>query len=475
MIYWLIALFHLVIMSVAALHALICKRDHRTALGWIAIIIIFPIAGPVLYFLFGINRVRSKARLFAGKHLPVLHFGYERAARIPADWEDPLIAQLPLPHLAVPGGRATGKPLVAGNDIRVLHNGEQLFPRLVEAMDQARQFVLLSSYLFSTKGGAAQVVEALQRAAARGVAAYVLIDGIGAWYSLRQAVKPLRRAGVRVSLFRPPGLLPPSLDINLRNHRKIVVVDNQRAFFGGTNIDHRHMVADPANKHATEDLHFEAGGPVVEKLRQLFAQDWRLATGEALALSDTTPTPAGNIACRVIDDGPDDSLNHLSMTLIGMFTSARESITIMVPYFLPAQDMMAALQSARMRGVRVRLLLPKRSNLRFMDWATRNMLWELLVWNVEVYFKAPPFAHTKLVVVDSHYVMGGSANLDARSLRLNFELGVEMLDTELAELLEAHMESAIRTADAVSLEELDNRPFWQRTRDAFFWLFSSYL
>jgi cardiolipin synthase A/B len=474
MYYWLIAIFHLVVMLVAALHVLVSKRDHRAALGWIGVIVIFPVAGPVIYFVFGINRVRAKARLFAGRHLPVMHFGYERAKREVKD-QDSMAERVSPPYLSPIGARTTGRALCANNHIAPLINGEQFFPRLLKVIDEAKDYILLSSYLFSPRGVGGEVISALSQAARRGVAVRVLIDGIGAWYSLQRAVKPLRRAGVEVRLFRPPGLLPPSLDINLRNHRKIVVVDHQIGFFGGINIDQRHMVDDPNNRHITEDVHFEARGPVVHELHRSFSDDWQLITRKPLDPPREPAEPAGDSYCRVIDDGPGDNLSHLSMTLTTVFTAAREHITIMMPYFLPNQEMTSALQSASLRGVKVQVVLPELSNLRFVDWATRNMLWELVLWDVEIYFKPAPFAHSKLIVVDGHYVMGGSSNLDARSLRLNYELGVEVFDTTLADQLNAHIQAAIDVSTRVTLEKLDQRPFWQRVRDAFFWLFSSYL
>lgn len=472
--YWVIAVFHLVIMPVAAFHALICKRDHRAALGWIGVIILFPVAGPILYLVFGINRLRTRAKVFTGHHLPVLHLGYERATRQRVIEHDPLARQLNLPPLAVVGGRATGIALTGGNQIRPLHNGEQFFPRLVEVIDSAQSYVLLSSYLFSPKGAANDVVAALGRAVDRGIMVKVMVDGLGAWYSMRTALRPLKKQGVDVRLFREPSLLPPSLDINLRNHRKIAVVDGHFGFFGGINIDPRHMVEDPDNTNVTQDVQFEAQGPLVADLHRLFALDWQLITDESLAPPPSTE-PHGNGACRLIDSGPGDTLNQLSMTLLGVFAAATKSITIMMPYFLPSHEMTAALQTAVLRGVKVRILLPRESNLRFVDWATRNMLWELLVWDIEVYYKPKPFAHTKLIVVDDYYVLAGSANLDSRSLRLNFELGVEIFDRDLASNIQAHIDSGVAHSLPVTLSELDDRHFFERARDAFFWLFSSYL
>lgn len=476
MVYWLILVFHVVVAPLAGLHALLYKRDYRAALGWIGIIIVFPVAGPLLYSLLGVNRLRSRARLVAGRRLALLDFSYERSTLLPDPQADAVERDLPEPPLATVGRRATGAPLLPNNRVVPLFNGEEFFPALLHAIGQAHSDIALSSYLFSTRKVAGEVIAALGAAAERGVRVQVLIDGIGAWYSLRRAVRSLRRAGVRVAVFNPPSLIPLNFALNLRNHRKIVVIDGDHGFFGGINIDPRHLVQDPGNRHPTEDVHFQIEGPTVAALHALFTRDWWIATREQLPPppAPRQPVTAG-IACRVIGDGPDDSLDYLAMTLQGIFAAAQHSITIMVPYFLPAREMIAALQSAALRGLQVKVLLPAHSNLPYVDWATRNMLWELVMWRVEVYLKPPPFAHTKLIVVDGHYVLGGSANLDPRSLRLNFELGVELFAPELARELDKHIHEQIRHSHCLTLEELDGRPFWRRCRDAAVWLFSGYL
>ncbi len=473
--HWFLISVHLVIMAIAVVHALVYKRDHRAALGWIGVIVVFPIAGPLLYFIFGINRVRSAARRFSGHYLPYFHFGYKRSERpgLASNVADEEI----LPSITQVGGKVTHQPLAIGNRIEVLINGEAFFPRLLEAIASANESILISSYLFSHKGIAGEVIQALGEAVSRGVRVRVLVDGAGVFYSARMAVSSLRKAGVELVEFMPLSLFPPSFGVNLRNHRKITVVDGRVAFFGGINIDPRHMVDAADNPHPTQDVHFRASGPVVLSLQQVFARDWWMATRKTL---DDLPMPssqdrAGNVSCRVIDDGPDENLDALAMTLVGIITAAQHSLMIMTPYFLPARELIAAIQSASLRGVRVHIVIPERSNLPFVDWATRNMLWELILWGVEVYAQPAPFAHSKLLAIDGCYVMGGSANIDPRSLRLNFELGVEMFDEDLARTVEAHIGDAVAVGRRITLAELDNRPLPVRIRDAVFWLFSSYL
>ena len=275
-------------------------------------------------------------------------------------------------------------------------------------------------------------------------------------------------------MFLPPSLIPPSLRINLRNHRKVLVVDGLVGFTGGINIGGRH-VADATGERKVTDLHFALRGPVVSELDEAFCGDWYFAAREVLEPVAVDDTKHGDAICRVILDGPDENLDRLEMTIRGVIGAASRRVDIVTPYFLPSREIIAALQAAATRGIRVRIVLPQQNNLPFVHWATRNMLWELLQWNIEVVYQCPPFCHTKLLLIDDDYALIGSANVDPRSLRLNFEIGVEIFDGSLVAQLDRHLEEICATAQPVGLEDVDSRPLWQRLRDAAFWLLSPYL
>lgn len=204
-------------------------------------------------------------------------------------------------------------------------------------------------------------------------------------------------------------------------------------------------------------------------------EDWLFVAGEALPLPSRFPVSAGSSFCRVISDGPDEQMGKLYMILSGVISSAQHSIRIMTPYFLPPRGILTALQTAALRGVKVEIILPGKNDIRFVHWATRNMLWELLEYDAHIYYQPPPFAHTKLILVDDRYIQAGSANIDSRSLRLNFELNVEIYDQILAANLKDYFEELRGRCRKVTLKELDSRPLLKRLRDAFAWLFSSYL
>jgi cardiolipin synthase len=179
--------------------------------------------------------------------------------------------------------------------------------------------------------------------------------------------------------------------------------------------------------------------------------------------------------CRAIADGPDEELDRLLLLLVGAVGLARRQVAIMTPYFIPPRELLGALQAAALRGVDVSILLPGRNNLFFMHRATRHLLWELLQRGVRVYFQPGPFVHSKLLLVDDEYAQVGSANLDPRSLRLNFELTVEVYDRELVASLHEHHAAARRCADEVTLAEVDARRLSTRLLDGLAWLFSPYL
>ncbi|MEW6168524.1 MAG: phospholipase D-like domain-containing protein [Pseudomonadota bacterium] len=460
----------------AAGHALLSRRDPRTAWGWIAVCWLFPFAGPALYFLFGVNRIRTRA----------LRLGMEARVRGPAGalHEDDVRNRLGngeaipmwLEELARTADRLTDLPLLGGNRIEPLHCGEQAYPRMLAAIEDAKASIELATYIFDNDATGLRFVDALACAKERGVGVRVLIDGFGQHYSLRPITGELRRRGIDYAVFNPLRLLPPSLHLNLRNHRKLLLVDGQVGFTGGMNIGRRHMVSAGGASAPAVDVQFEIHGPVLAQLAQVFADDWRLCGKPAPPRPPPSPVAARpGASCRVLTDGPNEDFDHLAMVIQAAISAARREVLIMTPYFLPPNEMIAELQAAALRGVEVQVILPEKNNLPFVHWATRNMLGELLRFGVRVWYQPLPFCHSKLFVVDGAYAQIGTANLDPRSLKLNFELAVEIYDRAFAQTLSTHFNAVRSKSREVSLEEITGRPLPARLRDALFWLFSPYL
>jgi cardiolipin synthase len=471
---WIAVGLHILLATFAVAHAMLFKRDPRAALGWVSVCLFFPFVGPLLYYMFGINRIQTQARKLAPRRLFQLKVAYERGCL--GDHAATVVQQLApqLENFMRVSDRVTFRPLIPGNIVEVLENGERAYPAMLATINTATQRVLLTTYLFESDTVGEAFVAALIAAHQRGVEVRVMVDGVGDLYSWPRMSRALRRAGVAVARFLPPKLFPPTFFVNLRNHRKILVVDGQHGFTGGMNIGARHLLELTSNQR-TVDLHFHVRGPVLNQLETVFAEDWRFVTGEDLKIENTQHTRQGTTFCRCISDGPNEDLDKISLVMMGIISAAQREVIIITPYFLPSREMIASLQSAALRGVDVAIILPKKSNLRFVDWATRNLLWELLQHGVKVYYQPSPFAHTKLFVVDKLYAQIGSANLDPRSLRLNFELNLEVAGTECVARLVDYSRTIRSNSTEVNLPEIDGRRLAVRIRDAACWMFMPYL
>jgi len=462
-------------------HALLHKKDPRAALGWVSFCLFFPLAGPVAYGLFGINRVSTRARKLERSNPFRLSGDQEEGeAETSGSLEIPINSEPAEPdhspeEIFKVSRQVSRRPLVSGNRVDLLQGGEEAYPAMLAAIAAAGKRVFLATYIFDTDGTGRSFIEALATASRRGVDVRVLLDGVGELYSWPRAGTLLRRAGVRVDRFLPPRLLPPALHLNLRNHRKILVVDSDTAFAGGMNLGDRHLVADQENRRRVNDIHFRLSGPVAAQLEEIFLEDWGFCTGQQETPPSITAAPAGTARCRAVVDGPNEDLGKLQFILLGAIAGARHSIGIMTPYFLPDREMISALQVAALRGVEVTIILPIRNNLPYLHWATRHMLWELLEYGVRIYYQPPPFAHSKLFVVDHDYALIGSANFDPRSLRLNFEIGVEIADSRFCRELTDFINDTRGRSTPLIMAELEDRSLPVRLRDAAVWLFSPYL
>jgi cardiolipin synthase len=476
---WILLAMHVVLAVTSTSHALLYKKDPRAALGWIAVCLAYPLVGPLMYYLFGINRLRTRAHLLKGAPLRRLKSGYERSDNISSQSKFTIPAALSknaqLGALARSSAAVTHRPLLEKNTLQPFFDGESAYASMLEAITHARHSICLASYIFESNHSGQAFIDALSAAHERGVEVLVLLDGVGELYSFPRVSRLLKRRGVKVARFIPPRLVPPSVHINLRNHRKLLVVDGRIGFTGGMNIGDRHLPHPTDSSKGTSDIHFQLIGPIIEQLQQVFNEDWKFVTGEDSQQHIDNITSNGNAICRVVTDGPNEDIGKLSMIITGAVSLARKRIAIMTPYFLPQPTLISALQAAALRGVDVTIMLPEKSNMLLAHWATRNMLWELLQFGVHICYQPPPFAHSKLLLIDDDYAHIGSANLDPRSLRLNFELVVEIFDKEFVTVMYEHFEQIKKTSTEETLEGVDGRALPVRIRDATAWLFSPYL
>ncbi|HYW91689.1 MAG TPA: phospholipase D-like domain-containing protein [Gammaproteobacteria bacterium] len=473
---WNSAVFVLVTLLsvVASAHAILTKRDPRAAVSWVALLWLVPFFGALLYLLLGINRIHRRA---------------SRLGRPAVAYQEPVlpISQHALQEMLGPGrehfgelaeavDRVSDHRLVGGNEVLPLANGEQAYPEMLRAIGQAQRSVTLSTYIFGSDAVGRQFMQALRAAVGRGVEVRVLIDNAGERYSWPSAVNTLRRMGVPVSRFYP-GLLPRQvLGLNLRNHRKLLVVDGRVGFTGGMNLRVHHL-AESGRRRATRDLHFRIEGPVVRQLQDVFVEDWTFCTGEYLEGPAFFPVlePRGNVMARGVPGGPDESLGRLHWTLHAAIHAAHRSIRVVTPYFLPDTTLVSALNLAVLRGVAVDIVLPGHNNLPYVQWAMMAHLWQVMELGCRVWLTPGPFDHTKLMLVDDVWTFIGSMNWDPRSLRLNFEFNCECYGPELVYSLESFVQGRRREAREITMRDLDRRNIVRKLRDGLARLLMPYL
>ncbi|MCB1225709.1 MAG: PLDc N-terminal domain-containing protein [Verrucomicrobiales bacterium] len=444
--------------AAALTHVILFKRDPRSAAYWVALVLFVPLAGSIFYLLFGINFIRRQGRILKNAEplTPTtprdLHAAPD-ACPLPLDL-DPQTRQTDC-ALATTLSRISRFEFANGNSVTPLRDGEAALPRMVEAIRKAQKSVTLASYIFEANGIGADFVSALADAAARGVEVRVMVDDAGTRYSRPPITRLLRQRGVVIRRYMPNHFLVRLLTLNLRNHRKLLVVDGHHGFTGGMNIREGNMLSRQPD-HPVQDLHFEIFGPVVRQLQQAFAEDWEFCSGEVLSGPAFYPdlTAAGKVSAIGIPDGPDADMEVMPIALFAALAAAQHSIKILTPYFLPNPTLIWALNLCAIRGVDVRIVTPAQNNIPIVNWAARTLYPELLHRGCRIYESPGPFDHSKLFLVDDAWSFVGSTNWDPRSLRLNFEFNLACLDPDLTQQLAEIFETKRAVSTEVTLEWL---------------------
>jgi len=475
-----IALFfsvlHVIFATAVTVHALLTRLNPQSTVAWIGLAWLSPYIGALLYVLLGVNRVRRKAIKMSdpGDDVDPPESRFALAPSDVAQGEDEH-----LEPLAKFGLRITGRTLLSGNAITPLVDGDVAYPEMIRAIDKAQVSVGISGYIFHDDLGGGPIIDALIAAHGRGVAVRVLLDGIGGGYLKNPAYERLLAAKVPVARFLHEVAPWKMSFINLRNHKKVMIVDGRHGFTGGMNISAGNLFRkiDIPERHAVQDIHFRIEGPVVSHLSETFVEDWAFTVNEMLEGPDWFPEigAAGTIPARGIASGPDEDNEKLMWTMAAAIGRAERRIRIVTPYFLPDERINSQLALAALRGVAVEILLPERSDQFYMDWAMDASLSPLIRSGVSIRRAAPPFDHSKLMTVDDAWVLFGSANWDARSLRLNFEFNVEAYDTDFAAMIDKVIDAKQAKSRPVTVKELRSRPIVIRLRDAATRLLTPYL
>ncbi len=445
----------LAIAVMVTIHVLLTKREVGSSVAWIGLVWLSPILGGFIYFVFGINRVRRRARTLLSGGEP----GKRR--RLPSG----AVQGAQLRPLMRGIEAITGRPVEPGNSVAVFQNGDEAYPAMLAAIAGAKSTIGLSSYIMRADDTGRIFIAALRDAQERGVDVRTIIDGVGSGWLWSPTYTSLRKAGLKAGRFMHSFLPWRMPFVNLRTHRKILLVDGTRAFVGGLNIADENLLA-ARPKEPVQDTHFELRGPVVAQIADVFAEDWSFLADEELEGPNwfAPQDPQGEATARVISAGPDQDLDKIEAAVLQAISCARDSIRVMTPYFLPEQQILTALSLAAMRGVKVQIIVPEQGNHRVIDWAIRAHVRQILISGCEVIRSPQPFKHSKLCVVDGEWSLIGSSNWDIRSFRLNFEICVEVYDKELASKLERQMDQSL--GNPLTLDELKSASLFVRLRNA---------
>ncbi len=416
------------------------KREPVATLSWVLSLALLPYIGFLVYFLLGPQRVHRQ-RLRRGRARSGMgHY----SSTCPAD--DSCV------ELSRIGQATTGLPPSTARRADWLVGGHDTYAALLEAIASARHHIHLEYYICQPDQSGNRLLEALVERARAGVKVRLLLDAVGSGKMRVRHLKALREAGGEYCWFHPTRFRPFSRPwLNLRNHRKIVVVDGQVGFIGGINIADEHD--ESVRKDAFRDLHLRLEGEVVRSLQLVFVEDWIYAgdcgSDDFKAPEYWPDAMAGAIRAQVLVSGPDSSWEAIHRLQVAAIHEARRRVWLVTPYFVPGEAARMALTSAALGGLDVRLLVPHRSDSRMVTLAARSYFDELLKAGVKVYEYGPRMLHTKALVTDDELCVVGSANFDHRSFRLNFEASVMLRDRQtcqaLASLLEGEMDDAVRT------------------------------
>ncbi len=320
------------------------------------------------------------------------------------------------------------------NDFQALPTGEAAYAAILKTIHSAKSHIHFATFILGNDAVGQAILAALCEKARQGVQVRLLLDGVGTFWFPKRQLQALRKAGGDFAIFVPLFRIPFSGHSNLRNHRKMVLVDGQSAILGGMNATEEYMGPQPSAKRWT-DFSFQVRGEALHDLENIFSSDWRFASGKTLQTPPPNAVPIGHTPMQVIASGPDVSSDPLYETLLTQIFAARKRIWIATPYFIPDETLARALELACRRGVDVRVVVPAHSNHRLADLCRGSYLKQIDHAGGHLCFFLPGMMHAKMFVMDDAFALIGSANLDMRSLLYNYEVGVRLSSTaEVAEI-----------------------------------------
>jgi len=450
-----------------SLRIIMRKRAASVSIAWLVVILLIPIGGAIIYLLFGENRLGERRAHRLIQNRPVIKEWSDSLQNKPViNWDSVNPECIPLDRLGI---AATGIPTMPGNRLELIDQADTFFAQLIADINQARSSCYLEFYIFNAGGLVDALVEALFRAQHRGVTCRILVDSIGSKEFLRSPMaKRMRADGIQVVEALPAGIIRALfMRIDLRNHRKIAVIDGEIAYTGSQNLVDPRYFKQQQGLGEWVDAMVRITGPVVELLTAAFMFDWLLERKQRLidyrGTTDIHPVaPAGQALVQLAPSGPgygEDTIHNLLLTTI---YAARKELLLTTPYFVPDNAILAALKSAAQRGVAVTLIVPAKNDSRLVHYASRARYDTLARAGVRIMNFSGGLLHTKTITVDGDFCLFGSVNLDMRSFWLNFEMTLFIYDKHCTDQIKALQLHYLKQATPHDNEAFQTRPFGER-------------
>lgn len=439
------------------------NRHPSSTITWLIVLILFPIVGFIFYFLIGRNY--RKKRMFKQKAIQdeQTFTDIQETKRL----NEKMLSKMGDDHqlLFQLAHNLAKSPISFQSETEVLTDGEQTFGRILEYLNRAENYIHMEYYIVRNDQIGNLIKNILIEKAKKGVEVRFLYDAVGSWRLSRKYIEELRRAGVKMTPFFP--VVFPFLNnkINFRNHRKIIVIDGKYGFMGGLNIGDEYLGKDDYFGY-WRDTHLFVRGEIVRSLQLIFIKDWYYMTNEKLLSEKYTDVEMLNTlklsGVQMVAGGPDHEWEVIKNLFFSMIMSARKSIWIASPYFIPDEDILSALKISSLSGIDVRLLVPSSPDKKIVFYASRSYFLELMEAGVRVFEYQKGFLHSKVMIVDGELASIGTSNMDMRSFHLNFEVNAFLYRTRSTERLVSDFLNDINESKEIHLEDFKSRSLVER-------------
>jgi cardiolipin synthase len=461
----ILTLIYVLILIGVTIRIIYDTENSAKTLSYLLLIFLVPVFGIIFYLFFGMN---FRKRKIFGQKLLTDEKATEDLNKKIIDYTNKNLLEEKLELR-----RAEGliklllfdsfNPLISGNHVQLLTNGEEKFPKVFEAINSAKHHIHLEYYIIEPDELGNKIKDLLIKKAKEGVEVRLIADGFGSKGIRGKYIEELKKNGVEVYFFNPIKVLFLASKINYRNHRKIIVIDSKVAFVGGVNLCHKYVNTDEKGKLYWRDSHLKISGPAVLHLQMIFIQDWNFCSGKNITLNspyfDYDFQPSHGTFVQIAASGPDCPRSIILLSMLKAINLAKDRLYITSPYFIPDVSIVNALKIAALSGVDVRILVPGISDSFTVNAAARSYYKELLKVGVKIYLYQKGFVHAKTMVVDEILAVVGTANMDIRSFDINFEVNANIYDSELAIQLGKEFINDLLYSKELNYEGWEKRPF----------------